>query len=80
MLRSLKLSYERLFSKYQLTKKAMRKSIEIARSYILKEIKWQDVIFSDEKIFTLTCSDSFYTWKQKGTNFYRKITSFVHLV
>ena len=43
-----------------------QKRVEIVRSFIKTEICWNNVIFSDEKLFTLHCMDSFYCWMQKN--------------
>lgn len=71
-LTSLNLNYEQIFKKYCLSVDQKRNRISMARSYILENISWTSVIFSDEKMFTLKCNDSYYTWKDKGNKYFKK--------
>lgn len=71
-LRSLNIKYKRVFQKYELSKKAKKERLLVARSYVCEKINWSNVAFSDEKMFTLTCNDSYYTWQTKGIHFYKK--------
>lgn len=71
-LNNLDIKYEQVFKKYILTSKQRKDRVMMARSYILDNINWDSVIFSDEKIFTLACNDSYQTWRLKGTNQFKK--------
>ena len=43
-----------------------RKRVEIVRAFIKTGVYWNNLIFSDEKLFTLHGTDSFYCWMQKN--------------
>ena len=74
-LRCVNYSYTNLKSKFTLLKRYRQKRIDSARDYIKNNINWFDVIFTDEKRFSLTGCDSFYTWVNKNGSYknYRKM-------
>lgn len=71
-LRSLDFNYEKVFKIYKLNKEKRERRMLVARSYIENEICWKEVIFSDEKLFTINGNDSYFTWRLKGTKFFKK--------
>ena len=69
-LKCMNFSYNKLKAKFTLLRKHRQRRVDIARSYIKNGVNWSNVIFSDEKRFSLTGCDSFYTWINK-TGSYR---------
>jgi len=65
-LKSLNFDYKNLPRKFMLTSRMRQKRVEIVRQFIEVGIRWNHVIFSDEKMFTLHGTDSFYCWMQKN--------------
>lgn len=61
-LKTLQYNYRSLPFKFELSNAHRQKRLQAARSYILENINWHNVIFSDEKKFTLFGCDSHYTW------------------
>lgn len=61
-LKCLQYNYKNLPNKFRLTYHMRQKRVQVAREFIISQIKWNTVIFSDEKLFTLHGSNSYYTW------------------
>lgn len=58
--------YSNLPSKFNVTSKMKMKRVEIVKSYIMENVQWDRVVFSDEKKFSLHGCDSFFTWINKN--------------
>ena len=63
-LKCMKFNYKKLPNKFALTYRMRQKRVQCARVFITKGISWNSVIFTDEKLFTLHGTDSFYSWIQ----------------
>jgi len=64
-LKVLQFNYKKLPHKFTLTCRMRQKRVEVVRQFINMGIRWNTVIFSDEKMFTLHGTDSFYSWIHK---------------
>ena len=69
-LKCVKYSYQNLPTKFSLSYKNKLKRIELVKSYIIKNIKWDRVVFSDEKKFSLYGCDSHFTWMNENQSPY----------
>lgn len=65
-LRYMKYVYTDVRRKFYLSNKSKLKRLEIAKQFLSNHRSWHDVIFSDEKLFTLNGCDSYKCWIQKG--------------
>jgi len=65
-LRCLKFEYKRLPKNFQLTYRMRQKRMTAAREFIKASISWNQVIFTDEKMFTVHGSDCYYAWLDKN--------------
>ena len=70
-LKEIKYSYKNIPRKFKLSTSLKKKRLEAARQWIIEGLDWKNVIFSDEKYFTLHGIDSFYCWTQDGKKFQR---------
>jgi len=61
-LKCLNFNYKDLPSKFCLSKKMKQRRVDALKRYIVDGIKWERVVFSDEKLFTLHGCNSFYSW------------------
>ena len=43
-----------------------QRRVEAVRQFIKSRVRWDKVIFSDEKYFTVNGSDTFYSWLRKN--------------
>ena len=66
VLKSLKFKYSLFKKKYQLSKGQKQKRVEVCKDFLINNIQWDKVIFSDEKSFTLAGCDTYYCWIQQG--------------
>ena len=60
-LRFLSFDYKKFPHMFTLNSRMRHKRVEVVRSFIERGIRWNSVIFSDEKVFTLHDTDSFYS-------------------
>lgn len=65
-LKQMKFSYQNIPRKLQLTPTVKRNRVEFAKKSITSDFKWDNVIFSDEKFFTLNGIDSYHCWIEFG--------------
>ena len=65
-LKAMNFKYKRLPYKFHLTYHMRQKRVQAARAFITNGIPWNKVIFSDEKLFTLHGSDTYYAWLDKN--------------
>lgn len=65
-LKSMKYCYKNFVKKFKLTSKNKKVRVEQCKEYIINGINWKNVMFTDEKYFTLCGSDSFYSWIEGG--------------
>lgn len=65
-LRTINFNYRNIPTKFALSTKAKRKRVELAKKFIISNVQWSNVIFSDEKLFTLHGVDSHYCWIHDG--------------
>ena len=66
MLKQVNFEYKNIPNKYSLTPTVRRKRIEFEKDSIINGFCWDNVIFSDEKFFTLNGIDSYYCWVESG--------------
>jgi len=66
ILKSINFKYKKLPHKFQLTWRMRRKRVEAARAFLKQGISWNQVVFSDEKFFTIHGSDCYYAWLDKN--------------
>ena len=65
-LKIMELSYVNVRRKFDLTHKAKMKRLEISKQFLIGGIKWNNVVFTDEKLFTLNGCDSYHCWMRDG--------------
>lgn len=61
-LKSMEYNYANIPHKFKMTRKMKQRRVDISKSFIIKNIDWSKVIFSDEKSFHLYGCDSYYSW------------------
>ena len=61
-MKCLKYNYKNLPNKFHLTYRMRQNRITAARKFLTSQIKWDNVVFSDEKLFHLHGSNSYYSW------------------
>lgn len=62
VLRYIGCKYDDVRSKFKINFHQKRKRVEMAKAMIISNIQWKQVVFTDEKYFTLNGSDSYYCW------------------
>jgi len=70
-LKTLQYNYKALPSRFQISKVNKERRVAAARSYVTENINWNQVIFSDEKLFNLHGCESHYTWIGSNQSPYR---------
>ena len=61
-----KFKYERLHQKFHFTCHIRQRHINAARAFFRSGINWNQVIFSDEKMFTFHGSHCYYAWLNRN--------------
>lgn len=65
-LRSLKYKYIDLRRLFKISQQTKNRRLEMAKRFIVDNVPWDHVVFSDEKYFTLDGIDSYYCWRRFG--------------
>ena len=65
-MKCLKFKYERLPHKFYLTCRMRQRRVDAARAFLRSGINWNQVIFSDEKMFTVQGSHCYYAWLNRN--------------
>ena len=60
VLRSMNYNYKNVPSKFKLSYKMKQRRFEAAKEFLISGVQWNNVVFSDEKYFTLAICDSYY--------------------
>lgn len=63
---SFKYSYMNVKRKFYLSSKARKCRMDLSKDFIVKSLNWHNVIFTDEKFFTLNGCDSYMCWVRDG--------------
>lgn len=61
-LKSLKCRFSNIPINFKLTPKAKQERVLICKEFIMNNVNWNNVVFSDEKKFSLYGCDSYYSW------------------
>lgn len=70
VIKCLGFNYKTVQSKFKINFKQRQKRVEAAKRFIIDGIRWDSVIFTDEKYFTLNGCDSYYCWLKGNKSFY----------
>lgn len=65
-LKAIKYSYQDVKRKFYLNRDMKQRRVEMSKKYIILGTRWEKVIFSDEKMFTLDGCDSYRCWVENG--------------